>query len=115
MIEDEPAVRIALATGITHANHNVICAASGVEGLALLEDPATDLAIIDIVLPGRLNGVAAVREARRHNPRLRVIFTSGRLPPPDVSELGEFIAKPIRLATLLEAIARQLGSAPDPE
>jgi DNA-binding response OmpR family regulator len=109
LIEDEPAVRTALASGIHHADYDVICAASGVEGLALLEDPAIDLAIIDIALPGRMDGIALAREARRHNPSLRVIFTSGRPPPSDVSSLGEFVAKPARLATMLEAIARQLG------
>jgi two-component system cell cycle sensor histidine kinase/response regulator CckA len=114
LIEDEPAVRTALAAGIDYAGYTVVSAASGVEALALLEDPATDVAIIDIVLPGRLDGIAAAREAKRHNPGLRVIFTSGRPPPQGVGDLGEFVAKPFRLATLLEAIARQLGADPKP-
>jgi CheY-like chemotaxis protein len=114
LVEDEPAVRTALAAAIDYAGYTVICAATGAEALGLLEDPATDVAIIDIVLPGRMDGVAAAREAKRHNPGLRVIFTSGRLPPSDLSELGEFVAKPFRLATLLEAIARQLGLNPQP-
>jgi two-component system cell cycle sensor histidine kinase/response regulator CckA len=113
LIEDEPAVRMALASGIDFAGYTVISAASGVEGLALLEDPATDLAIIDIVLPGRMDGIAVAREAKRHNPGLRMIFMSGHPPPTDVSGLGEFVAKPVRLATLLDAIARQLGLEPE--
>ena len=59
-------------------------------------------------LPGRTDGIASVTEARRRNPRLRVIFTSGAPPSVDLSALEEFIAKPTRGASLLDAIARQL-------
>jgi two-component system, NtrC family, sensor kinase len=111
LIEDEPLLRTALARAIDDARYNVISAASGPEGLALLEDTAVDLAVVDIVLPGLLSGIDVVREAKRHNPKLRVVFVSGRPPPAgvDLAPLGEFIQKPARLPTLLDTIARQLG------
>jgi DNA-binding NtrC family response regulator len=115
LIEDDPLVRMALARAIDDASYNVVSAASGLEGVALLSDrrQPIDLVVIDIVLPGRLDGVALVREAKRHNPNLRVIFTSGHPPPDDVdlTQWGEFLPKPSRVAALLEMIARQLGKS----
>lgn len=110
LIEDDPLVRTTFARAIDDASYNVIAAANGTEGLALLDDHrrVIDLAIIDIRLPGLLDGVAVAREAKRQDPNLRVIFTSGWPPHVDISDLGEFMAKPARIPTVLEAIARQL-------
>jgi DNA-binding NtrC family response regulator len=111
LIEDDPMVRTALAEAIDRASFNVIAAASGPEGLAVLDDHARtiDVAIIDIRLPGRLDGIAVAREAKRQNPNLRVIFTSGAPPHVELGDLGEFMAKPARIPTVLETIARLLG------
>jgi DNA-binding NtrC family response regulator len=111
LIEDDPLVRAALATAISDASYTVVSAASGAEGLAVLESRPIDLAIIDIVIPGRLNGIDIVREAKRFNPDLRVIFTSGHPVPPGVnlSALGgSFLAKPARVPALLAEIERKL-------
>jgi DNA-binding NtrC family response regulator len=112
LIDDDPAVRSALAAAIGDASYHVVSAASGAEGLAVLESQPVDLAIVDIVIPGRMGGIDMVREAKRYNPDLRVIFTSGYPPPPEMSKLGVFLPKPARLATLLAAIARELHRAP---
>jgi len=110
LIEDDPLVRTALAIAISDASYDVVSAAGGAEGLAVLESRPIDLAIIDIRIPGRMNGIDIVREARRYNPDLRVIFTSG-FPPPDgvnLSALGSFMAKPARVPSLLAEIERRL-------
>jgi len=113
LIEDDPMVRMALARAIDDADYNVLSAASGAEGLALLEehDRVIDLAVVDVVLPGRLDGIALVREAHRRHPGLRVILTSGHPAPPevDLTGFGEFVAKPTRVPALLATIERQLG------
>jgi DNA-binding NarL/FixJ family response regulator len=115
LIEDEPLVRTALAAAIDQAGYTVVCAATGVEALALFDARAVDLAIIDIGLPGRMDGIATIREARRHHPDLRVIFTSGKPPTPEVSALGAFVMKPARVASVLEAIAQQIGPGEPPK
>ncbi len=110
LIEDEPLLRVALATAVGDAGYHVMAAANGVEGLALLQERAVDLAIVDIELPGRLDGLALVREARRDRPGLRVILTSG-LPPPDpkMATDGWFLLKPYRVDELLAKIAEVLA------
>jgi CheY-like chemotaxis protein len=110
LIEDDPAVRSVLAQAMEDADYTVVSAASGAEGLAVLESQPIDIAIIDIVMPGRMNGIDVVKEARRYNPGLRVIFTSGYPPPAGVNlpAMGVFLAKPARVPTLLATIAEQL-------
>ncbi len=110
LIEDDPLVRNALAAALDHADNGVVAAASGAEGLAVLESEGVDVAIVDIVMPGRMDGVALVREAKRSNPGLRVVFTSGPPPPEneDIASLGVFLPKPSRTEEIIPAIVREL-------
>jgi DNA-binding response OmpR family regulator len=112
LIEDEFLLRVALAKAMDDAGYNVVAAANGVEGLSLLQDQTIDLAIVDIVLPGRMDGVALVREALRANPHLRAILTSGKplAEAAQWSDIGTFLQKPYRVPELLATIARLLDA-----
>jgi len=57
LIEDDPLLRVPIAKALEDAGYKVASAASGSEGLAMLQDPRFDLAVIDIFLPGHLDGV----------------------------------------------------------
>ena len=57
VVEDEFLLRVSLAKGIDDAGYSVMSAATGDEGLNLLRGGRADLAIIDLVLPGRLDGL----------------------------------------------------------
>ena len=54
----------------------MIAAADAEEGLAALRAAPTQLAIIDVVLPG-MDGVAAIRQIRAEFPNVRIIAMSG--------------------------------------
>jgi DNA-binding response OmpR family regulator len=108
LIEDDPLVRVPLAQGLQSAGFDVVAAASGPEGLSVLDDQDVAVAVVDIKLPGRIDGVGVVREARRRNPSLKAIMTSGAVPPDDLSDVGPFLAKPFRVAELIDAIRRLL-------
>lgn len=117
LIEDEPLVRVPLARGLSDAGFTVVAAASGAEALDLLEDPQIRVAVIDIRLPGRLDGLGVAREIRRRHPDLKVILTSGGVPSEDVSGLGAFVRKPIRVQELVDMVRRlagPIGPASDP-
>ncbi len=107
LIEDEPLQRMPLARALDDAGFEVVSAAYGPEGLAMLGDPGIDAAIVDIRLPGPLNGVAIIREARRRNPRLKAVLTSGQAPHEDVTDIGPFLPKPFRAPELI-ALVRTL-------
>lgn len=113
LIEDELLLRQATAKAIDDAGYNVISAASGVEGLSLLRDHPIDLAIIDVMLPGRMDGLVMAGEAKRENPGLRVLFTSGQTPAQTLASVGSFLLKPYRHAELLVLIAQLLDADED--
>ena len=110
LIEDDPLLRVPLARALDEAGYRVVTGATGLEGLTVLDDPAIDLAIVDVVLPGRMNGVGLAIEALRRNPNLRVLLTSGNPPPPDLAAGAPFLPKPFRIDELLEAVERTLAA-----
>ncbi|SRR5258706_234853 len=109
LIEDDPLVRVPLAHGLQAAGFEVVSAASGPEALAVLDDPRIAVAVVDVKLPGRIDGLGVVREARRRNPGLKAILTSGAAPPGDLGDLGPFLPKPFRVPELVAAIRHLLG------
>jgi DNA-binding response OmpR family regulator len=117
LVEDEFLLRVSLAKGIDDAGYSVLSAASGDEGLNLLRGGRADLAIIDLVLPGRLDGLALAHAAKKLQPTLRLIMTSGKAfanERESATTLGPLLAKPFRLDALLGEIQRQLGPATKP-
>jgi DNA-binding response OmpR family regulator len=110
LIEDDPLVRVPLARGLEDAGYRVLAAASGDQGLACLEEHKIDVAVIDVFLPGRVDGVGLVREARRRNPGLKVLLTSGRPLPIDLTGIAQFLPKPFRLGDLIGKIRLAIAS-----
>jgi CheY-like chemotaxis protein len=76
VIDDEQFVREALERVLKSWAVCVVGAADAAAGLALLDQSAMDLVIIDVVLPG-MDGVAAIKQIRRDHPNLRIIAISG--------------------------------------
>jgi CheY-like chemotaxis protein len=76
VIDDEPFVREALERVLKSSVVRVVGAADAAAGLALLDQSAMDLVIIDVVLPG-MDGVAAIKQIRRDHPNIRIIAISG--------------------------------------
>jgi DNA-binding response OmpR family regulator len=113
LIEDDPLLRVPTAKALDEAGYRVMSAANGPEGLALLQDDAIDFAIINIVLPGHLDGIVVAVEAKKRNAGLRIIFTGDEVPPDDLhwQRLGEFLRKPYDADQLLSLIGRPLIKA----
>jgi len=111
LIEDEPRIRVPLAKALSEAGYQVVSAASGFEGRDLLATHDVDVAVIDLRLPGRLDGVALAGEARRQHPHLPIIFVSGAPPDDDAIKDGRFLQKPFTDEELLQEIRACLASA----
>jgi DNA-binding response OmpR family regulator len=111
LIEDEPLLRVPLAKALSEHGFRVVAAASGLEGLGLLEDSDIDLAVIDLRLPGRIDGLTLAKEARRQNPGLRVIFVSARPPSDEIVAFGGFLQKPFTPEEFLHAVREHLADA----
>jgi CheY-like chemotaxis protein len=73
LIEDSTAQRELFADFLREDGHTVSTAASGDEGMELLESLSPDLLVMDILMPG-LDGISAVREVLRKSPDTPIIL-----------------------------------------
>jgi DNA-binding response OmpR family regulator len=105
-----------LAYALQEAGFAVVSAADGADALSVLQDPSIAGAIIDVHLPGHLDGLSALREARRQKPALKAIITSGFPADREAASLGPFLGKPFRADQLIDALRSLIDddpSAPD--
>ena len=76
VVDDEPAVRLAIKRVLEGAGYSVRVAGNGVEGLAELRASPVNIVIIDIIMP-QLNGVETIRAIARDWPQTRIVAISG--------------------------------------
>ena len=115
-MEDEEAVRAFAGRALTARGYTVLEAALGPEALDLIngmKEPL-DLVISDVVMPG-MDGPTLLRELRRKQPKLKIIFVSGyaedafeRHLPAD--EDFSFLPKPFSLKELATTVKQTLES-----
>ena len=108
LVEDDRAIATGLAMNLRFEGHDVQLAHDGESGLVALLEPDLDLAVLDVMLPGR-NGLELLAEVRARNPRLPVLMLSARGGERDkvqALELGadDYVTKPFSLAELLARV-----------
>src|SRR5262249_28616551 len=77
VVEDDADVRDLVALQLEDLGYRAIIAGSGPEALAILaapETPSIDLMLTDVVMPGGMNGVELVRQARTQRPELKAVL-----------------------------------------
>ena len=78
VVDDDATVRMLMAEALREEGYSVIEATDGVTGLTTLQSqPAVDLLITDVGLPGGMNGRQVADAARVIIPRLKVLFVTG--------------------------------------
>jgi|GEM_PF-110263 len=117
LVEDEDAVRDFAVRALEMRGYKVIDAAGGDEALELIAEHAAeiDLVISDVVMPG-MDGPALVKEIRKANPAMRVIFMSGYADGAfrnagDKPKDCHFISKPFKLQELTQKVRDVLDEA----
>jgi CheY-like chemotaxis protein len=114
LVEDEITVLILAESVVQGLGHSTYSAGSVVQALALLDDPGEiDLLFTDIRLPeGDLGGFEVAEQARRKNPNLKVLYTTGDTITDGMKVMfvagGEMLPKPYTAPELAAAIARLL-------
>src|ERR1043165_2110778 len=76
VIDDEAAIRDALKMTLEYEGYEFIGAATGQEGLALVEREAPDLVLLDVKMPG-MDGIEVLDRLRAMNDALPVVVISG--------------------------------------
>jgi len=117
VIEDESAVMSFLRAALERNGYQIVGAASGAEGLKLLEHGNYMGVISDMRTPGGVTGADVHEWVRTHRPELlhRILFITGDTVNQETMAILErtgapCIEKPFRVAQLLKSIKLLLDS-----
>ena len=115
VVEDEDGAREGLAELLTMLGYEVTAVGSGEEAGALPAEPAPDLLLTDLMLPG-IDGAALAAGLRDRWPRLKVVLMSGYTEDEAVRRGVEegavhFLQKPFDVAALARAVRAALAGA----
>src|SRR5207253_8559755 len=107
LVEDEEGLRALNARGLVSRGFTVFEAGNGVEAMEALERQGghVDLVVSDVVMP-EMDGPALLKELRKRNPDIKVIFVSGYAEDAFQKSLPEgdrpnFLPKPFTLKQLV--------------
>jgi len=111
--DDEPNIRRMVGALLTGEGYEVTETPSGVEAVARVKDNEPDVALLDLMMPGDLDGMATLAKLRGIAPDLPVIMMSGRAGLADAvkaTKLGafNFLEKPLTPEGVLLAVASAL-------
>jgi two-component system, NtrC family, nitrogen regulation response regulator NtrX len=111
--DDEPNIRRMVGALLTGEGYEVTETANGVEAVARVKDGEPDVALLDLMMPGELDGMATLAKLRGVAPDLPVIMMSGRAGLADAvkaTKLGafNFLEKPLTPEGVLLAVASAL-------
>ena len=115
LVEDEGAVRDFAVRALRSRGYDVLEAGSGTEALEVIEehDGVVDLIISDVVMP-EMDGPTLLKELRRTNHDVKVIFISGYAEDAFKKNLPEdeeftFLPKPFSLQQLASTVKETIG------
>jgi len=112
IIDDEPNIRRMVGALLAAEGYEVRDAPDGVQGLAGASEVEPDIVLLDLMMPGDLDGMAVLARLRERFPELPVVMMSGRAGLADAvkaTKLGAstFLEKPLSP----EGVLLALGSA----
>lgn len=120
LVEDDAGLRDVTRTTLSRHGYQVLTAADGMEGLGLLaqHQESVKLVLTGIQTPS-LDGPSLAREARKINPAIRVIASTGlgravsnpadKLAALQSNGIGRLLAKPYSAHELLHAVREELS------
>ena len=115
LVEDEEGLRALNARGLVSRGYSVLEAGNGVEAIEVLEKNGgkVDLVVSDVVMP-EMDGPTLLKELRKRNPTLKMIFVSGYAEDAFEKSLpkGEqfaFLPKPFTLKQLIAQVKETMA------
>ena len=110
VIDDNPGVVDILVAHLRGVGYGVLGALTGDEGLKDFILARPDLVLLDITLPGEMNGIELLKRIRSIDPTSKVIMVTGNADPllaREALELGAtaYVDKPFDFAYLKRVVA----------
>ena len=112
VVDDEPAIRDTMRMILDYEGYDTLLAASGEEGLGVIERDAPDMVFLDIKMPG-LDGLEVLNRLRSVNDTVPVVIVSAHGSTTTALEAGRlgafrFIEKPLSKDYVLDAVREGL-------
>ena len=115
IIEDQSDVQALLEIALNTPERRLLHALNSEEGLALARSERPDLILLDVMMPGEMDGLALLRLLRA-DPALaevKVVVMSARTQEKDIAAAvaagaDDYLPKPFRIRELQERVARHL-------
>ncbi len=100
VVDDEPNIRRMVGAILSGEGFSVRDAANGAAGVRAASEREPDAVLLDLMMPGELDGMAALSQLRERFPSLPVVMMSGRAELSDAvraTKLGafHFLEKPL--------------------
>jgi len=100
IVDDEPNIRRMVGALLSAEGYDVREAEDGTKGLASAEQEEPDVVLLDLLMPGALDGMATLTKLREAHPDIPVVMMSGRAGLGDAvraTRLGafNFLEKPL--------------------
>ncbi len=113
VIDDESAIRDSMRMILEYEGYDFLGAATGEEGITLVERESVDLVFLDIKMPG-MDGLEVLGTLKAQGDQLPVVMISGHgtvATAVEATKLGafDFIEKPLATERILLAIRNALG------
>jgi CheY-like chemotaxis protein len=114
VVDDDEDVRSMSAGALRDMGYRVFEAPGAADAIALLQNRSVDLLFSDVVMPGSMNGLELSKQARKIQPGLAVLLTTGYADSFDRSPSDariQVLAKPFRPSDLGKRIRQILDHA----
>ena len=113
VVDDEPNIRRMVGAILSGEGFSVRDAANGAAGVRAAAEREPDAVLLDLMMPGELDGMAALSQLRERFPSLPVVMMSGRAELSDAvraTKLGafHFLEKPLTHEAMLLTIRSAL-------
>jgi PAS domain S-box-containing protein len=116
IMDDDSAVRSVLMQLLKNAGYVVVCTASGSEAIAayaaaMKEGNPFTVVVMDLTIPGGMDGKQAVAEVLKLDPLARVVVASGYSNDPIMANFRDYgfcgvIAKPFNIDEFLDVVSK---------
>ena len=116
IVDDEQSIRDALGRKLRRENFEVVLCGNGLEGLRAFHSTQPDLVVLDIVMPGEMDGLTACRRIREVSDTPIMMLSAQAITEEDIIEglsagADEYLIKPVRLNEFVARVKALLRRA----